>query len=124
MDKTDMYKECLLAVFALESQVNKLTNDTKFQLNEKDILNLKETFNALKNTIKNIYYKTREADRKSTNFEDISVTLLINQNNSVIYGETSHISQEIKQILSQSTSFSNSGIFLKQEWKVWKLHLN
>ncbi len=115
MDKTDMYKECLLAVFALESQVNKLTNDTKFQLNEKDILNLKETFNALKNTIKNIYYKTREADRKSTNFEDISVTLLINQNNSVIYGETSHISQEIKQILSQSTSFSDSGKFLKQE---------
>ena len=124
MDKTDMYKECLIIVLALESQFNNRTNDTKFQQNEKDILNLKEAFNILKNTIINIYHKTREANRKLTNFDDISVTLLIIQNNSVIYGETSHISQEIKQILSQSTSFSNSGIFLKQEWKVWKLHLN
>ncbi len=117
MDKTDMYKECLIIVIALESQFNNLKNDTKFQQNEKDILDLKEAYNALKNTMKNLYFKTREVNRKITNFDDISVTLLIKQNNSVIYGETSHISQEIKQILGQSNSFSDSGIFLKQEWK-------
>jgi len=106
-----MYKECLIIVLALESQFNNRTNDTKFQQNEKDILNLKEAFNILKNTIINIYHKTREASRKLTNFDDISVTLLISQNNSVIYGETSHISQEIKQILGQS--FSNSEVQLE-----------
>ena len=51
MDKTDMYIECLIIVLALESQFNNRINDTKFQQNEKDILNLKEAFNILKNTI-------------------------------------------------------------------------
>ena len=111
MDKTINYKEWLLIIFALESQVNKLINDKQFDLDKEDKLNLNKATNALINTTKNLIYKTKQVNKDIINLNDISVTLLINQNNSVIYGETSHITQEYKQILCQSTTSFDTGIF-------------
>ena len=116
MDKTTNYKEWLLIIFALESQVNKLINDKQFDLVKEDKLNLRKASNSLMNTIKNLIYKTRQVNKEIINLNDISVTLLINQNNSVIYGETSHITQEYKQILCQSTTSFDTGIFWIQGW--------
>ena len=111
MYKTTNYKDWLLIIFALESHVNKLINDKQFDLVKEDKLNLRKASNSLMNTIKNLIYKTKQVDKEIINLDDISVTLLINQNNSVIYEETSHITQERKQTLPQSTTFSNTGIF-------------